>query len=381
MGSDEDSGVEPRQGERIDEVEPNDIIDTEQGIDESTPFVIGDELVGSISAFDGSEEAPIDFDFWRFAGRGGDLFTLEIAEMGEGLGDEGITFGVFLEDLGVSHVISTTVGQTRSVFLPFDGDYYVVVHHGSVNTGLDEVPAHGGEGATYRLLTSSAPIEATSSIGVPGVVQGDLGNGAAKAFSFTWTGEEALNAEVVSQRPPIESDADTVLYLWDVEASALAAFNDDIDFAGGNYDAGLVTDATSGDAYLAIVDAYVIDPSAPFELSVGAIDDAPSNPTILEGAASAQGVIADVGDESFDIDYFSLMIAPGEATHVLVEFRWAARTDRHRAGRLRVLRRDCRHRQTDRWRGRGVVGGSRGLRIPLRGARECHGCQTHPCRR
>ncbi len=320
----DDTDMDTTGGDTVAETEPNDLIDVEQGIDQSNAFTLGDTLTGNVRAYDGSEAQEADIDFFSFDALAGSVVTVDVTDVGAGVSDQGLFVGVVSADTesSIDRGLDTTITTSREVFIPEDGRYYLVVFD-NISIIQDEdtpIPAHGGEDATYTIGVTAAAAISTSSITAPTTEMGDLSDGLLDIYGLTWSSTNALTAETIALRDPVASEVDTVLYLWDVAAAEIIAINDDIDAGEGVFDSRLIADAQMGTEYLLIVDFYDAASSGSYTLEIGEQDDSVDVPNDIALDTPLTGVIADADAdaEEFDTDYYAISLAPGSAITVTV---------------------------------------------------------------
>jgi hypothetical protein len=294
----------------VDEVEPNDQVDPEEGTDEATPFTAGDSIGGALN---NDDDATPDFDIYKVELTGGTVFNWEITGTGPGVGPEGLFTFILGFDSNIRRELSGGQGASRGAFIPADGTYYLAVS--------DPRPVEEGEadndapGATYSISTSVGALSPTAAT-FPGQNTGDLADGLPDAYSLTASGDTVLAAETFAERAPVESGLDTVLYVWDVAASAVIASNDD---EGDSFDSALTASLTDATDYLVIVESYAAASDADYNLELGTRDDSPTAPRDLAVGTPIDDGIADLGGGESDADYFAITLQPGDTTRVRVD--------------------------------------------------------------
>jgi len=301
----------PPTGPDVPEVEPNNELDPEEGIDESTSFEAGQSIGGNITA--SAAGAPGDLDIYSVELEAGTIFEWSFAEVGDGITDAGLAS--FLQDGTTGNTLRalyTADGTKRQAFIPADDTYYLFVYDAADEAETQaEIPAHGGPSATY--LIENASIEPSAqALTAPGSASGDLNDGDVDVYSFQWMSEQVIAAQITGAREPISSDIDSVLYLWDADAGELIATNDDL--SSDTLDSAVSAAGANGGNYLLIVDAYIFAPSSAYQLDVASADDSPDAPGTLTTMAPSTGVIgeADAMAEEYDTDYWAITLQPGE---------------------------------------------------------------------
>lgn len=309
---DVDMGVE---GPDVPEVEPNDEIDFEEGIDQSTKFDAGQSIGGNITASAAGERG--DVDLYSVTLEGGTIFEWSFAQVGEGVTDQGLTSILLDATTGkFARALYSTDGNKRQAFIPADDTYYLMVYDSSDEQESEaDIPAHGGPNATYVIENSL--IDLTSEeFTAPGSADGDLDDGNVDVYGFQWASELVIEAEVFGEREPSLSDIDSVLYLWDADAGELVSFNDDLN--NDTLDSRLSAAGMNGTTYFLIVDNYTYAPSSSYQLAVSAADDSVDAPGALTTAADVTGDIseADAAAEKYDTDYWAITVQPGETVKI-----------------------------------------------------------------
>ena len=151
---------------------------------------------------------------------------------------------------------------------------------------------------------------------MPSTTTGDLNDGAVDIYSVTPGADTILGADLLAGRAPVSSDLDSKIYLWDVAAGEVVAFNDDIDVDNENYDSYLSSALTGGKEYWLVIDAYANADSAAYSLSLSEEDDSVEAPGALTIGGSATGDIKAPENGRFDTDYFSITLQPGQQVKV-----------------------------------------------------------------
>jgi hypothetical protein len=308
-GVDMDMEVTPTAD--VTEVEPNNEIDP----DESTPFMAGNSLGGTIAV--GGGNADPDIDLFSISLEAGQVFEWEIGALGNGFSPSGLTSVLLDADGELVRILAGDVGAKRQAFIPVDGTYYLQLVDSRANA--DTVPAHGGPESTYVIKTSVkalAPVAGT----VPGTAMLDATDGDLKAFDFTWASSQVFTAEAIGTVDVTEGGFDPELYLWDPTAKEVVAFNGDIDPDNGDYNASLTARLTMGSQYTIIVDAYDHPEDGRFTLTTAETDDSYDAPGELVVGTPAMGVIgaADAAAEKFDSDFFTFVVPAGKTVRVTV---------------------------------------------------------------
>ncbi|CAN0491920.1 unnamed protein product, partial [Laminaria digitata] len=202
-------------------------------------------------------------------------------------------------------------GDKRQAFIPEDDTYYIYVYDAIDEADPETILAHGGPTATYAVETSEVMISAMAGT-IPGTINGDLNDGDVDVHSFTWASDLVISAQVIAGREPVESDLDSILYLWDADAGELVSSNDDLN--DETFDSGLAAQGTSGTNYYLIVDSYVQAANSDYVLDVTGADDSPEAPGALVLGTPSMGVIgdADMAAETYDTDFWAITAQPGE---------------------------------------------------------------------
>lgn len=211
------------------EVEPNDDVAT------ATAFTVGDTVTGT--ADDNNDDVfTVDLT-------GGTILEVEVvstqrdAEFDIEIWDEG-------ETIDARYMLGDA-GAKRQFFVPMDGTYVLYLYD------LTNEPND------YELATRELDPTATD-VDLPVHENGDLNDFAVDIFSITASADEELGAETFAERSPVMGNLDSFLFVWSPNAGLVAA-NDDIDV--DNFDSSVVFDATNGEEYWIVVDAYSIDTS------------------------------------------------------------------------------------------------------------------------
>ena len=220
-----DMNVDPDMGEEgpdVPEVEPNDELDFEEGIDESTGFESGQSIGGNITASAAGE--PGDLDIYSVQLEGGTIFEWSFAQVGEGITEDGLATVLIDATTGdITRALYSTDGDKRQAFIPEDDTYYLLVYDAADEAETQaDIPAHGGPSATYIIENSTIDIS-SEALTAPGSADGDLNDGDVDVYAFQWASDQVISAEIFGEREPNLSDIDSVLYLWDADASELVS--------------------------------------------------------------------------------------------------------------------------------------------------------------
>jgi hypothetical protein len=310
-GDEEDTGTDADVSdfEGVTEEEPN------NEFAEGTAFSLGDNLAGNIAA--GSGESS-DLDYFTFTGTAGTVVEFGFTSTGAGFEADGTNNALmFLTDEAgsISRVLAAAEGDSRQAFIPADGNYALVV---ADERGLgQEAIDNGGPDATYELFTSEVDLSTTDA--ELGTAQsGDLNDGAVDGYAFTADSNGLYEAEVVAGRDPISSSLDSVLYIWDADASEVVKVNDDIDAQNQIFDSLARFQAESGTNYVAVVDAYSFTSDAAYEFTASKsnLDDAPDARRELTTGETVSDVISNRGQDDFDTDYFNVTLQPGDTVRI-----------------------------------------------------------------
>ena len=309
-----DMNVDPDMGEEgpdVPEVEPNDELDFEEGIDESTGFESGQSIGGNITASAAGE--PGDLDIYSVQLEGGTIFEWSFAQVGEGITEDGLATVLIDATTGdITRALYSTDGDKRQAFIPEDDTYYLLVYDAADEAETQaDIPAHGGPSATYIIENSTIDIS-SEALTAPGSADGDLNDGDVDVYAFQWASDQVISAEIFGEREPNLSDIDSVLYLWDADASELVSFNDDAN--NDTLDSRISAAGVDGTNYLLIVDNYTYAPSSAYQIVVSAEDDSVDAPGELTTMADVTGDIgeADAAAEQYDTDYWAITVQPGE---------------------------------------------------------------------
>ncbi len=302
-----DAGVD--SGEHFSEREPNNTADTANG------FSVGEDITGRIDR--GAGDAS-DVDTFEIDLTGGTIFSFELTKLGAGFDtSEGKSAVVVFsdEDGKTSRVLLAKNGLKRSVFVPADGTYLLQVY--DLRALSPRAVDNGGADSTYALTTSTSqpqPIDTS----LPVDKTGTLTDSGVDVYAVTPDSDGLLLAETTAGRAPVNSDLDTMLFVWSVADGKTLAANDDFPGQDSTYDSRLAFDATSGRTYWVVVDAYknANDPS--YALSVTHTDDAASARTPIAAGGTATGEISERGADAFDTDYFKITMQPGETARLEV---------------------------------------------------------------
>ncbi len=312
-----DSGVDMPvdmavSGADVPEVEPNNMADEE--VDDSTPFDAGQSIGGNIAAGSGDN---IDVDVYSVELEAGEVFEWEISALGNGFSPGGVLTQLADAEGNITRVLSGDVGAKRQAFAPVTGTYYLLVI--DARAAVETPPQHGGPEATYVIKTSTAALAPTAAT-VPGSLTGDAADGDLKAYSFTWTSSQALNAAATGTVAVTAGGFDPELYLWDIAAEEVVAANFDIDAENDDFNSSLDARPETGKQYALIVDAYDKADDARFSLVTTEIDDAFDAPGALVVGTPSTGVIAaaDAANEKFDSDFYDFVVPAGKTIKVTI---------------------------------------------------------------
>ncbi len=169
--------------------------------------------------------------------------------------------------------------------------------------------------SAFRVETWSAPLT-VAPLPAIGNVESDLRDGAPRGWELTTHQHRVLEAEVLSQRVPVDSDLDATLSVWDPIARRVIAFADDINRADGVLDPALRADVEHARSYVLVVDMFARPERAPMTLHATLLDDAPESPRALDAGVTHDGVIDHAGSDTADTDYFIVWLAPGATMRI-----------------------------------------------------------------
>lgn len=133
------------------------------------------------------------------------------------------------------------VGSAREFFVPRADRYQIGVLATEDNPDVE-----------YEIEVTSHDVEPTPLAGLDSM--GDLGDGGVDVYSWTAPGEGFTVVEVFGERPPIESDIDPFLFVYD-ETLNNYEWNDDA-AAGGTKDSRLDFERRDAAEYIIAVDTY-----------------------------------------------------------------------------------------------------------------------------
>lgn len=241
----------------------------------------------------------------------GDVLTLSVDELEAGAAAAGVdqlqvvvTFPLTSGDSGdTSRFFLPQNHDEREIFITRSGDHVI------------RVDAVGGEEAGFAFTTGLGELDAGSGE-VPGTQIGDLSDALLDAYSFSLAEDSVFNAEVFALRPPVESELDSALILWDADAGATVAENDFI--SQENFDSAFTVDAEGGTNYVLIVDSWANTADAAYEMVTTLFASSPTSPIELSAGDTFEGTILDVS-EDFYSDYFLINVEPGDYKLVTVD--------------------------------------------------------------
>lgn len=169
--------------------------------------------------------------------------------------------------------------------------------------------------STFHVETWTAPLT-VAPLPANGHAESDLRDGAPRGWELTTHQHRVLEAEVLSQRVPVDSDLDATLSVWDPIARRVIAFADDINRADGVLDPALRADVEHARSYTLVVDMFARPERAPMTLLATLHDDAPESPRALDAGVTHDGVIGPAHGDTPDTDYFLVWLAPGATLRV-----------------------------------------------------------------
>ncbi len=290
-------------GNTVAESEPNNTGDN------ATAFTVGDTISGGISQGSGDTS---DTDYFKVDLTGGTILQLDINDLGSGFTtSDGNQAEVFVFDDAQTYgwELNPNNGMTRQLFVPTTGTYYVVVD--DARAFAQNPTDNGGPDSTYEIATKSVTPTPTDTT-VPVDESGALTDGKVDVYKVTASADEVLLAETFAMRDPVASDLDSLMFVWSVDDSKTVGSNDDISYPD-NTDSRLAFSATNGNSYWVVEDSYVNTAGdASYNLSVTKTDDSIDLPTSIADGGSQTGEISDRGSDSFDTDYFSVELQPGD---------------------------------------------------------------------